>query len=146
MKGTCEKIILIGNLGKDPEVRYTSKGTPVATLSLAIHNSVRDKNGEYQDVTEWRYVKVFGRLAEFVRDHAKKGAKVMVEPKGHTRKWQDKVTGQNRSMIEYISNTFQFMSSAAKQSESQAHQTPVGDDSLPDDYAFDEADYASSEQ
>lgn len=146
MKGTYEKIILIGNLGKDPEVRYTPKGTPVATLSLAIHDSVRDASGEYHEVTEWRYVKVFGRLAEFIRDHAKKGAKVMVEPKGHTRKWQDKVTAKNRSMIEYVSSTFQFMSAATKQSEPQANHAPVGDDSLPDDYAFDEADYPAIEQ
>ena len=85
------KVILIGNLGNDPEVRYTPNGTAIANISIATSESWRDKqSGEMQERTEWHRVVFFGKLAEIVGEYLKKGAKVFVEGALRTRKWQDK--------------------------------------------------------
>ncbi len=105
------KVILIGNLGNDPEVRYTPSGSAVANISLATSESWKDKqSGEMQDRTEWHRVVFFNRLAEIVGEYLKKGSKVYVEGKLQTRKWQDK-TGNDRYSTEIIASEMQMLDS-----------------------------------
>ena len=105
MKG-INKVILIGNLGQDPEIRYTSGGMAIATLSLATSESWRDKQtGEQKERTEWHRVVLVGKLAEVAGQHLKKGAQVYVEGKLRTRKWQDQ-SGQERYTTEVLVDSF----------------------------------------
>lgn len=105
------KVILIGNLGKDPEVRYSPNGGAIATITLATSESWKDKNtGETVDKTEWHRVVFFRRLAEIAGEYLKKGSKVFIEGKLQTRKWQDK-DGQDRYTTEVVANEMQMLDS-----------------------------------
>jgi len=105
------KVILIGNLGKDPEVRYSPNGGAIATITLATSESWKDKNtGEQVDKTEWHRVVFFRRLAEIAGEYLKKGSKVFIEGKLQTRKWQDK-DGQDRYTTEVVANEMQMLDS-----------------------------------
>lgn len=105
------KVILIGNLGNDPDVRYTSGGSPVANISLATSETWRDKEtGDQQERTEWHRIVFFGRLAEIVDEYLRKGSKVYVEGRLQTRKWQDK-DGNDRYTTEIIANEMQMLDS-----------------------------------
>ncbi|HEY7841220.1 MAG TPA: single-stranded DNA-binding protein [Gammaproteobacteria bacterium] len=103
------KVILIGNLGDDPEVRYTQGGSAVANVRLATTESWKDKeSGEKQERTEWHRVVFFGRLAEIVAEYLKKGSQVYVEGSIRTNKWQDK-EGKDRYTTEIIANEMQML-------------------------------------
>lgn len=103
------KVILIGNLGKDPEVRYMPTGGGVANLSLATSESWKDKQtGEMQEKTEWHRVVFFGKLGEIAGEYLKKGSKIYVEGRIQTRKWQDK-EGHDRYSTEIIGNEMQML-------------------------------------
>jgi single-strand DNA-binding protein len=105
------KVILIGNLGRDPEVRYSPSGSAVANVTLATSESWKDKNsGEKQEKTEWHRVVFFGRLAEIVGEYLKKGSQVFVEGRLQTRKWQDK-EGHDRYTTEIVANEMQMLGS-----------------------------------
>ena len=105
------KVILIGNLGNDPDTRYTAGGAAVANISLATTDSWRDKeSGEQQDRTEWHRVVFFGRLAEIVSEYLHKGSQVYVEGRLQTRKWQDK-DGNDRYTTEIVANEMQMLGS-----------------------------------
>ncbi|MEW4367042.1 single-stranded DNA-binding protein [Aliikangiella maris] len=96
------KVILIGNLGQDPEVRYTPSGSAVTTLNLATSESWKDKNtGQMQEKTEWHRISIFGKLAEIAGEYLRKGSQVYIEGKLQTRKWQDK-QGQDRYTTEVV--------------------------------------------
>ncbi len=101
---SVNKVILIGNLGKDPEVKYTPQGTPVAKLTLATNERFKDKGGEWQDRTEWHNVVLWQRLAEIAGEYLKKGGKVYIEGRLQTRSWDDKQTGQKKYMTEVVAN------------------------------------------
>lgn len=106
------KVILIGNLGNDPEVRYTPNGSAVANITLATSTSWRDKQtGELQERTEWHRIAFFNRLAEIVGEYLHKGSKIYVEGSLRTRKWQDKTTGADRYTTEIIANEMQMLDS-----------------------------------
>ncbi|MGC1853997.1 MAG: single-stranded DNA-binding protein [Candidatus Aquirickettsiella sp.] len=106
------KVILIGNLGADPEIRHMPNGAAVANINLATSESWKDKNtGELQERTEWHRVVLFQRLAEIVAEYLKKGSKVYIEGRLQTRKWQDKTTGQDRYTTEIIANEMQMLDS-----------------------------------
>jgi len=103
------KAILIGNLGRDPEVRYSPSGAAVANVSIATTDTWKDKNtGEQQERTEWHRVVFFGRLAEIVGEYLKKGSQVYVEGRLQTRKWQDK-EGNDRFTTEIVANDMQML-------------------------------------
>jgi single-strand DNA-binding protein len=103
------KAILIGNLGNDPDMRYTASGAAVANISIATAESWRDKeSGEQQERTEWHRVVFFGRLAEIVGEYLRKGSQVYVEGRIQTRKWQDK-EGQDRYTTEIVANELQML-------------------------------------
>ena len=105
------KAILIGNLGNDPDMRYTAGGAAVANISIATAESWRDKEtGEQQERTEWHRVVFFGRLAEIVGEYLRKGSQVYVEGRIQTRKWQDK-EGQDRYTTEIVANELQMLGS-----------------------------------
>lgn len=97
------KVILIGTLGSDPEVRYMPNGGAVANISLATNESWKDKNtGQMQEKTEWHRVVVFGKLAEVAGEYLRKGSQVYFEGKLQTRKWQDQATGQDKYTTEVV--------------------------------------------
>jgi single-strand DNA-binding protein len=101
---SVNKVILIGNLGKDPEVKYTPSGTPVAKLALATNERYKDKDGQWQDRTEWHNVVLWQRLAEIAGEYLKKGGKVYIEGRLQTRSWDDKQTNQKKYMTEVVAN------------------------------------------
>lgn len=125
------KAILIGNLGNDPEVRYTPNGNAVATVSIATSETWKDKqSGELQDRTEWHRVVFFNRLAEIVGEYLHKGSKIYVEGSLRTRKWQDK-NGIDRYTTEIIASEMHMLDSKSSnnnynhekhQPSQQAHQ------------------------
>ena len=106
MAGSVNKVILIGNLGRDPEVRTTQSGTKVANLSLATSDSWKDKNtGERKEKTEWHRVVIFGNLADIAERYLKKGSKVYISGQLQTRKWQDQ-SGQDKYTTEVVLQEF----------------------------------------
>ena len=88
-KNSLNKVILIGNLGQDPEARFTPQGTAVTNLSIATNEYWKDQSGEMQDRTEWHRVVMYGRMAETATEYMKKGQMVYVEGRLHTREWED---------------------------------------------------------
>ena len=101
------KVILVGNLGQDPEVRQTANNNAITNISIATSESWKDKNtGQMQDKTEWHRVVFFGKLAEIAGEYLRKGSQVYVEGKLQTRKWQDK-QGQDRYTTEVVVDGFQ---------------------------------------
>src|SRR5271167_4617377 len=98
------KVILLGNLGKDPEVKYTQGGMAVASFSLATTERAKDKDGNWQDRTEWHNIKAFGRTAEVAGEYLKKGRTVYIEGRIHNDSWDDKETGQKKYRTEVIVN------------------------------------------
>ncbi|MCD6061990.1 MAG: single-stranded DNA-binding protein [Moraxellaceae bacterium] len=119
MRGV-NKVILVGNLGRDPEVRYLPSGGAVANVTIATSEAWRDKNtGQQQEQTEWHRVVFYGKLAEIAGEYLKKGSKVYVEGSLHTRKWQDKQTGQDRYSTEIKANTMQMLDSRGQGGQGQ---------------------------
>jgi single-strand DNA-binding protein len=105
------KVILVGNLGRDPEIRYTANGAAVANVTVATSESWKDKTtGEQQEKTEWHRIVFFNRLAEIVGEYLKKGSQIYVEGKLQTRKWQDQ-SGQDRYTTEVVGNEMQMLGS-----------------------------------
>ena len=105
------KVILVGNLGNDPEVRYANNGSAIANLSVATSESWKDKNtGDQVEKTEWHRVVMFNRLGEIAGEYLKKGSKVYIEGKLQTRKWQDQ-SGQDRYTTEIVANEMQMLDS-----------------------------------
>jgi single-strand DNA-binding protein len=104
MAKSVNKVILVGNLGKDPEVKFTPTGTPVAKFSLATNESYKDKNGQWQERTEWHNIVAWQRAAEIVGEYLKKGSKVYVEGRIRTDSWDDKETGQKKYRTEIVAN------------------------------------------
>jgi single-strand DNA-binding protein len=106
------KVILIGNMGKDPEMRYTPNGVAVANLTLATSESWKDKtSGENVERTEWHRVVMFQRLAEIAGEYLRKGSKIYIEGRLQTRKWQDKTSGQDRYTTEIVADSMQMLDS-----------------------------------
>ena len=105
------KVILVGNLGRDPEVRYAASGNAIANVTIATTDSWKDRqSGDRQERTEWHRVVFFGRLAEIVSEYLKKGAQVYVEGRLQTRKWQDQ-SGADRYTTEIVANEMQMLGS-----------------------------------
>lgn len=105
------KVILVGNLGNDPEVRYSQSGSAITTISVATSESWKDKNGEQQERTEWHRVKFFGRLAEIAGEYLKKGRQVYIEGSLRTEKYTDK-SGVEKYSTDIIANEMQMLGGA----------------------------------
>lgn len=107
---SVNKVILLGNLGKDPEVKYTPNGTAVAKFSLATNDRYKDKEGNWQDRTEWHNITAWARTAEIAGEYLKKGSKVYIEGSLRTHSWDDKQTGQKKYMTEVNVNDLVMLS------------------------------------
>lgn len=137
MKGV-NKIIIVGTLGQDPEVRHTAQGGAVASLSVATSEQWKDKQGQKQEATEWHRVVIFGKLAEIAGQYLTKGSKVYLEGKLKTRKWQDQ-QGQDKYTTEIvidINGVMQMLGGGNKGQQSsktqqQAPQAADFDDDIP---------------
>ena len=106
---SLNKVLLIGNLGKDPEIRYTTSGTAVASFSLATSERFKNKGGDWEERTEWHNVTLWGRLAEIAGEYLAKGRTVYLEGRLQTRKWQDR-DGKDRFTTEIIGEKMQMLS------------------------------------
>jgi len=107
---SVNKVILIGNLGRDPETRYMPEGGAITNISIATTEKWKDKNGDMQEKTEWHRVAFFGKLAEIAGEYLKKGSQVYVEGRLQTRKWQDK-DGADKYTTEIVANAMQMLGS-----------------------------------
>lgn len=146
-KRGVNKVILVGNLGKDPDIRHTADGKAIANLSLATSETWKDKSsGQQKEKTEWHRVVVFGKLAEIVGQYLEKGSQVYFEGKLQTRKWQDQ-SGQDKYTTEVVVDGFdgvmQMLGGGGKATQSdsqppetQASQPPAADDDFDDDIPF----------
>ncbi len=114
---SVNKVILIGNLGADPEVRYLPSGDAVTNIRIATTDTWKDKSGDKQEHTEWHRIAFFGKLAEIAGEYLKKGSPVYVEGRIRTRKWQDK-DGQERFSTEIVADRMQLLGSRSGGSES----------------------------
>ena len=115
-RGGVNKVILIGNLGSDPEVKYLPSGVPVTNFSLATSESWTDRNGERQERTEWHRLVLWRKLAEIAGQYLKKGSKLYVEGKLQTRSWDDQ-SGQKRYTTEVVVNDMQMLDSRGESAE-----------------------------
>ena len=140
MPKSVNKVILIGNLGKDPEIKYTPSGTAVAKFSLATNERYKDKSGNWQDRTEWHNIVAWQRLAEIVGEYVKKGSKLYIEGRLQTSSWDDKESGQKRYKTEIIANDLVLLSGRGEEGEGRSRgaaasgdhhdqRTPEGDHS-----------------
>ena len=104
------KVLLIGNLGADPEIKYAASGTAIANINLATTEGRKNASGEWEDVTEWHRVVLFGRQAESCKDFLRKGSKVYIEGRIQTRSWDDQ-NGQKQYRTEIVANSFLMLDS-----------------------------------
>jgi single-strand DNA-binding protein len=129
---SVNKVIIVGNLGRDPETRYLPSGEAVTNISVATTDTWKDKtSGEKKEATEWHRVSFFGRLAEIAGEYLKKGSQVYVEGQLRTRKWQDK-EGKDRYTTEIRADTMQMLGSRAGAGEPRAGAgDPKGETAAP---------------
>lgn len=121
------KVILLGNLGKDPELRYTSQQFPISSFSVATSERRKDQDGQWKDMVEWHNVVTLGKTAENCSKYLKKGSQAFIEGKIRTRKWQDK-EGKDRWTTEIVADTVQFIGSKSEGGSRNQHQEAVGSD------------------
>jgi single-strand DNA-binding protein len=107
---SVNKVILVGNLGRDPETRYTGSGQAVCNFSIATSETFKDRNGERQKRTEWHKIVVWGKLAEICQQYLKKGAQIFIEGKIQSREWQDK-EGNKRTSFEIVARDMRMLGS-----------------------------------
>ena len=120
------KVILIGNLGKDPEVRHLEGGTTVANFPLATTETYKDKNGNRQEQTEWHNIVLWRSLAEVAEKYLKKGMQIYVEGKLRTRSWEDK-EGHKRYTTEVVAETFTMLGSRKNNEEQSSNTKPASE-------------------
>lgn len=113
-RGSVNKVILVGRLGQDPEVRYAPSGTAVANFTIATNEVRRDRDGNNQEITDWHKIVAFGKTAEFLEQYIKKGDMIYVEGKLQTRSWEDK-DGVKRYVTEVLTNILTPLSSRSFQ-------------------------------
>jgi single-strand DNA-binding protein len=114
------KVILLGNVGKDPEIRSTAGGMTIASFSLATADRQKDQQGNWQDKTEWHNLVAFSRTAEIVRDYVKKGTQLYIEGKIQTRSWDDKESGQKKYRTEILINDMSLLGGGPGRGEGAA--------------------------
>ena len=119
------KVILIGNLGRDPEVRSTPSGQPNAKFTLATNRRWRDKNGQRQEQTEWHNIVVWGKQAEIAGQYLTKGKQIYLEGRLQTRSWDDRQTGEKKYRTEVVCENFQMLGSRGGDFEAPAAAAPA---------------------
>ena len=123
-KGTVNKVMLIGRLGRDPEMRYTSSGTAVVNFSMATNHFTKDQNGNNSDQTEWHQIVAFGRTAEVAGEYLTKGRLVYIEGRLQTRSWDDQ-NGQKKYKTEVVCSNLQLLGSKGEGGEIVGEEPPV---------------------
>ena len=133
MRGV-NKVILIGNLGRDPEIRYTTGGQAVANFTIATSDSYTNRDGEKQEKTEWHRIVAWGRLAEICGEYLTKGRMVYIEGSLRTRSWEDK-EGNTRWTTEVVARSMEMLGSAGGRAEAPAKEgsSPEGDFEIDED-------------
>lgn len=131
-KGTVNKVILIGRLGADPEVRYAPSGNAVANFSIATNRSYKDREGNQQEQTDWHRIVAWTRLAEFAKQYLHKGMRVYIEGRLQYRDWQDQ-NGVKRNVTDVIANDIQMLESPGERAEMVDQEKPASDLEIPDD-------------
>jgi single-strand DNA-binding protein len=111
MAKSVNKVILVGNVGKDPEVKYTPNGVAQAKFSLATNERFKDKSGAWQERTEWHNLVAWQRLAEIVGEHVSKGAKLYIEGKLQTSNWEDRKSGEKKYRVEIVAQDIVLLGS-----------------------------------
>ncbi len=142
-KGT-NKALLLGNVGKDPEIRSTNNGTIVATFSLATADRQKDSSGNWTDKTEWHNLVAFNRTAEVIRDYVKKGTQLFIEGKIQTRSWDDKRSGEKKYRTEILVDDLTLLGNrqggvdalAGAQPRANARQSSPSRASTTEEYAY----------
>jgi single-strand DNA-binding protein len=129
MARSVNKVTLLGNVGKDPEIRSTPGGTMVANIALATSDRQKDAQGNWQDHTEWHNLKAFNRTAEIVRDYVKKGSKLYIEGKITTNSWEDKETHQKRYRTEILVNELVLLSGREEGGSGGGYNKPASSSS-----------------
>src|ERR1700683_3839390 len=124
---SVNKAILVGRLGRDPEVRYTSGGQAVCNFTLATDESYKDRNGERQKRTEWHRIVLWGKLAEIAQQYLKKGMLVYVEGRIQTRQWDDQKTNTKRTSTETVGNSMKMLTSRAESGGAAAPSSSMDD-------------------
>lgn len=132
---SVNKVIVLGNLGKDPDLRHLPNGDAVCNFSLATTESWKDKEGNKQDKTEWHNVVIFRKLAEIAGEYLKKGRPVYIEGRLQTRKWQDK-EGKDRYTTEIVADQMQMLGSREEAKEVAKTSTPANFDDMESDIPF----------
>jgi single-strand DNA-binding protein len=132
------KVLLIGNLGRDPEVRSTPSGQPVASFTLATNRRWKDKTGARQEQTEWHNIVVWGRQAEIAGQYLTKGKQIFVEGRLQTRSWEDRQSGEKRYRTEIVCESFQMLGQRGGDFEAAAAAPSAGAPS------YDEASYGGA--
>ena len=132
---SVNKVIVLGNLGKDPEVRHLPNGDAVCNFSLATTESWKDKDGNKQDKTEWHNIVIFRKLAEIAGEYLKKGRPVYIEGRLQTRKWQDK-EGKDRYTTEIVADQMQMLGSRDEAKEVSKAPAPANFDDMESDIPF----------
>lgn len=122
MSKTVNKVLLLGNVGKDPEIASTNGGTLVAKLSLATSERFKDKQGEWQDRTEWHNLVAYARGAEILRDYVRKGSKLYVEGRLTTRSWDDKESGKKIYRTEIVVGDISLLSDGGRSERAASDQ------------------------
>lgn len=120
MARSVNKVTLIGHLGKDPELRYTPNNVPVATFTIATNERYKDREGNWQDRTEWHNVVAWQRTAEIANEYLKKGRQVYVEGRLQTRSWDDKQTGEKKYRTEIVVSDMVLLGGGAREGEGAA--------------------------
>jgi single-strand DNA-binding protein len=128
---SVNKVILIGNLGKDPEIRYTPSGQAVATFSIATTDKWRDKEGQTQERTDWHNIVLWGRQAELAKEYLRKGRPVYIEGRIQTRSYEDK-EGVKKWVTEIIAQRMQFLGGRPDDSGGRDSSVPPPPDMSPD--------------
>jgi single-strand DNA-binding protein len=126
MPKSVNKVILVGNVGKDPEVRYSPSGTPVAKFSLATNERFKDRNDEWQERTEWHSIVAWQRLAEIVGEYVSKGSKLYVEGKIQTSSWEDRQSGERKYRTEVVARDLLLL--GPRENGGGDHRSPTPDD------------------
>jgi len=139
------KVILVGNLGQDPETRYTTSGNAITSIRVATSESWKDKQtGQQQDRIEWHKIIFFNKLAEIAGQYLKKGSKVYIEGSLRTSKWQDKDTGKDRYSTEIVASEMQMLDSKPEGQQSkpapQSNQSAKPGQGFQDNNGFDDID------
>jgi single-strand DNA-binding protein len=129
---TVNRVTLLGNVGRDPEVRAAPSGSIIANFSIATTDRYKDAAGNWQDKTEWHNLVAFKRTAEIIRDYVKKGSKLYVEGKIQTRSWDDKETGAKRYKTEILINELCLLDSGKPSERAvEAIEQEIADDDIP---------------